>query len=270
MKGRNTVQWQLKEPNAFFLGLLLIVITFCLYVPTTRYEFVNFDDEQYVYENPWVNQGISADSVKWAFSAMYAANWHPLTWISHMTDSSLYGLNAGGHHLTNIILHSLNSALLFFLLNRLTRRLWPSWLVAALFAWHPLHVESVAWVAERKDLLSTLFLFLTLWAYAQYVSLRAINRYLLALAFFAMGLLCKPMIVTLPCLLLLLDYWPLQRVTKPSRDALRTLLSLTIEKLPFFAMSLAASIVTILAQHSGGAIKTFDQASLPLRLVNSV
>ena len=270
MKGRNTVQWQIKEPNAFFLGLLLIVITFCLYVPTTRYEFVNFDDEQYVYENPWVNQGLSADSVKWAFSAMYAANWHPLTWISHMTDSSLYGLNAGGHHLTNIILHSLNSALLFFLLNRLTRRLWPSWLVAALFAWHPLHVESVAWVAERKDLLSTLFLFLTLWAYTQYVNFRAINRYFLALAFFAMGLLCKPMIVTLPCLLLLLDYWPLQRVTKPGRDALRTLFSLTIEKLPFFAMSLAASIVTILAQHSGGAIKTFDQASLPLRLVNSV
>jgi tetratricopeptide (TPR) repeat protein len=203
---------------------------------------------------------------------MYAGNWHPLTWISHMADCSLWGLNAGGHHLTNIILHSLNSALLFFLLHRLTQRLWPSWLAAALFAWHPLHVESVAWVAERKDLLSTLFLFLTIWAYAQYVKDRAIHRYVLALALFAVGLLCKPMIVTLPGLLLLLDYWPWRRFrpsTEAGRAARPAIFRLILEKLPFFALSLGASIITILAQHSGGAIKTFDQVSLPLRLLNS-
>jgi tetratricopeptide (TPR) repeat protein len=225
---------------------------------------------QYVRENPWVNQGLSVGGLKWAISAMYASNWHPLTWISHMADCSLWGLNPGGHHLTNVILHSLNAALLFFLLHRLTRRLWPSWLTAALFAWHPLHVESVAWIAERKDVLSTLFLFLTIWAYAEYVRHGAIYRYVLALALFAAGLLCKPMIVTLPCLLLLLDYWPLQRL-QPSAETggRRSMFCLILEKLPFFALSLAASIMTILAQRSGGAIKTFDQVSLLMRLVNS-
>jgi tetratricopeptide (TPR) repeat protein len=274
VKRPNQLQWQLREPNAFILGLLILVVTFCLYIPATRYGFVNFDDEQYVYENPWVNQGLSVDSVKWAFSSTHAANWHPLTWISHMADSSLWGgLNAGGHHLTNILLHSLNALLLFLLLKCMTQRLWPSWLAAALFAWHPLHVESVAWVAERKDLLSTLFLLLTIWAYAQYVHRRAINRYVLALALFALGLLCKPMIVTLPCLLLLLDYWPLRRCqpsTEPGMGAQSTFFRLAVEKLPFLALSLAASVVTIIAQHSGGAIKTFDQASLSMRLVNSV
>jgi tetratricopeptide (TPR) repeat protein len=273
VQASNPIKWPLPKPNAFSLGVLLVVITFCLYIPAARYGFVNYDDEHYVYENPWVNQGLSIDSAKWAFSAMYASNWHPLTWISHMADCSLWGLNAGGHHLTNIMLHSLNAALLFFLLHRLTQRLWPSWLTAALFAWHPLHVESVAWVAERKDLLSTLFLFLTIWAYAQYVKRHAIGRYVLALGLFAVGLLCKPMLVTLPCLLLLLDYWPLQRfqaLTASGKDAQQTISRLTLEKLPFFAMSMAASIVTILAQRSGGAIKTFDQVSLQLRLVNSM
>jgi tetratricopeptide (TPR) repeat protein len=273
VKRRDPVQWPFEKPSAFLLGLFLVVITFCLYVPATHYGFVNYDDEQYVYENPWVNQGLSAASVKWAFSAMHAANWHPLTWLSHMTDCWLWGLDAGGHHLTNVLLHSFNSLLLFLLLKFMTQRVWPSWLASALFAWHPLHVESVAWVAERKDLLSTMFFFLTIWTYAQYVRRGALSRYILALGLFAMGLLCKPMIVTLPCLLLLLDYWPLQRYqSSPDQpeNMPRRLVRLAVEKLPFFALSLAASVVTILAQHSGGALKTFDHSSLALRLANSV
>jgi protein O-mannosyl-transferase len=259
--------------NEVGLSLLLMVVTFCLYLPAILYHFVNFDDEQYVYENPWVNEGLSGASIRWAFSTMHASNWHPLSWISHMIDSSLYGLNAGGHHLTNILLHTVNALLLFLLLNRMTHRLWLSWLVAALFAWHPLHVESVAWVAERKDVLSTLFLILTIWAYTRYTERPGAQRYLLALCLFGIGLLCKPMLVTLPCLLLLLDFWPLRRLEDfklPQGVVGRTkLLPLVIEKLPFFAFSLAASFVTIIAQRSGGAIKDFAHVSFSSRLLNA-
>jgi tetratricopeptide (TPR) repeat protein len=250
-----------------------MVVTFCLYLPAILYHFVNFDDEQYVYENPWVNEGLSVASIKWAFSTMHASNWHPLTWISHMIDCSLYGLNAGGHHLTNILIHTVTAVLLFLLLNRMTDRLWPSWLVAALFAWHPLHVESVAWVSERKDVLSALFLVLTIWAYTRYVERPRLPRYLLALCLFGSGLLCKPMLVTLPCLLLLLDFWPLRRFGNfeltQGITARPKLLPLVIEKLPFFILSLAASIVTIIAQRSGGAIKDFVHVSFPSRLLNA-
>jgi tetratricopeptide (TPR) repeat protein len=204
--------------------------------------------------------------LKWATTATYAANWHPVTWVSHMMDCSVYGLFAGGHHLTNVLLHTLNTLLLFLLLDSLTGALWPAAMAAALFGWHPLHVESVAWIAERKDLLSTLFLLSTLWAYARYAkNLKSPTsdfkfHYAAALFFFALALMSKPMVVTLPFLLLLLDYWPLRR-TAGSR--------LLLEKVPFFALSIAACAITLAAQHSGGAMKTLHDVPLGLRSMNA-
>ena len=212
-------------------GLLLILalVTGALYWPTIRQDFTVLDDETFVVTNPGVNRGLSWEGAKWAFTNLYAASWHPLTWISHQADWSCYGSFAGGHHLTNLVVHTLNTLLLFLLLRRLTGNTSASWIAAALFGWHPLRTESVAWIFERKDLLSTLCLLGTLWAYARYVQARrkqtgpgsgerwpgAWKYYGLALAIFAAGLMCKPMLVTLPCLLLLMDYWPLQRAADP-------------------------------------------------------
>ena len=178
-----------------------------------RDDFVNFDDHLYVYENPLIIKGISTEGIIGAFTHTHARNWHPLTTISHMLDCQLYGLKAGGHHLTNVILHTISVVLLFLVLKQMTGALWQSAFVAALFAIHPLHVESVAWIAERKDVLSAVFFMLTLAAYARYARAPSVPRYLVVALLFAFGLMSKPMLVTLPFVLLLLDYWPLNRVT---------------------------------------------------------
>jgi hypothetical protein len=194
-------------------GLLLLAVGL-VFGQTVHHEFIDLDDTADVCLNPHVNGGLSAEAVKWAFTQRYVGTWMPLTWISHMLDCQIYGLDAGGHHLTNVLLHAATAMLLFLVLRRMTGRLWPSALVAAVFAVHPLRAESVAWVTERKDVLSGLFFVLALGAYAGYVRHRfSLVRYLAVIVFFALGLMAKPMLVTLPFVLLLLDYWPLGRWT---------------------------------------------------------
>src|SRR5512143_514491 len=192
------------------LGLLLVVFT--IYGQTGSHSFIDFDDGEYVYENGIVRQGLSRDGIVWAFSTFWSANWHPITWLSHMGDVQMFGLDAGWHHLTNVALHSWNAVLLLLVLSSMTQAVWRSALVAALFAVHPQHVESVAWIAERKDVLSTCFWLLTMGAYVNFVRHRGAGRYVLVLLTYSLGLMSKPMLVTLPLVLLLLDYWPLQRL----------------------------------------------------------
>ena len=260
------------------IALLLALVTLAVFLPAAQFRFVNFDDNEYITENSFVRQGLTWTNVKWAFVTFYGANWHPFTWLSHMADCDLFGLHAGGHHLVNILLHAANNVLLFFLLLRLTQKLWPSALVAALFAWHPLHVESVAWVAERKDVLSTCFALLTLLIFTHYAQAmkpdgenlssaarRPAFYFWLALLFFALGLMSKPMLVTLPFVLLLLDFWPLQR---QAVDKFRW--SLIWEKAPFFVLAAASCVVTLLAQHAGHAVIDLHQMSLRERLETAV
>lgn len=230
------------------VALLLLALTWAAYQRVRRYEFVDYDDDRYVTANARIQQGLNWKNVAWALTAMEVANWHPLTWVSHMTDCQLYALNPSGHHLTNLLLHLVNVLLLFHVLQLMTRALWPSALVAALFAVHPLNVESVAWIAERKNLLSTLFWLLTMWAYVLYARQEGWRRYLLVLGLFVLGLMSKPMLVTLPCVLLLLDYWPLGRLSRHA--ALRLLL----EKAPLFILSAASSVITVKAQRMDGAL----------------
>jgi hypothetical protein len=202
--------------NKFYSHILivafLLISILAVYYQVINFEFFYLDDPQYVIKNPMVKQGITLDSIRWAFFSIgYASNWHPLTWLSHMLDVEFYGLNPGMHHLTNVIFHCANTLLLFFLFYRLTSEKWKCAAVAVLFALHPLHVESVAWIAERKDVLSTFFWILTTWSYVWYVERRGVRRYLLVMMLFVLGLMAKPMLVTLPFTLLLLDFWPIRR-----------------------------------------------------------
>jgi tetratricopeptide (TPR) repeat protein len=237
--------------------VLLALAVFVVFGQTCRHEFVNYDDDEYVYNNPPVTKGLTLPSIEWAFTHSHSQNWHPLTWLSHMLDCQLYGLNAGGHHLTNVLLHTLAAIGLFLMLKEMTGALWRSAFVAAVFAVHPLRVESVAWVAERKDVLSGLFFMLTLWAYARYAEKSKVQSsktkvfYWLALLFFAMGLMSKPMLVTVPFVLLLLDYWPLKRIpNSKSVSQLSTFNHLLFEKLPFLLLSAASCVATVFAQGS--------------------
>jgi Flp pilus assembly protein TadD len=283
--------------------LFLAAMVWAVFGQTLHHEFVNYDDDVYVYDNLAVNHGLNLEGVEWAFTHIVASNWHPLTMLSHMLDCQLYGLKAGGHHLTNVLLHTASVILLFLVLRRMTGYLWRSALVAAVFAIHPLRVESVAWVAERKDVLSGLFFMLTLWAYTRYaqgrsrVQGRALGAqvvpalasrpwlldYCLVLLFFALGLLCKPMLVTLPLVLLLLDYWPLRRISELKMGLWPSTLNLQLpgatkrseggsplllEKLPLFGLAAASCVVTIFAQHE--AFLPFEQISLPLRVGNAL
>ncbi len=266
-----------------FIGLSLILATLVFYWPIRQNGFVNFDDGKYVEFNPNVQAGVTLAGVKWAFTATHASNWHPLTWLSHMLDCELFGLNPGRHHLTSLAFHLANTLLVFALWRRMTKAQWRSAVVAALFALHPLHVESVAWISERKDVLSTFFFLLTLWAYARHARTLTGERlelaekkslarqlfrfpafYCLAVLFFALGLMSKPMLVTLPFVLLLLDYWPLERC-QPS--AFRRLIW---EKLPFFALSFASCAVTFVAQRKGGAVASLTTVSTDARFSNAV
>ncbi len=248
------------------IALLLALVTLLVYLPVTHFDFINYDDEDYVTKNIVVQNGLTFSGIRWAFTTGHASNWHPLTWLSHMTDCELFGLNAGGHHFVNVLFHAANSVLLFALLLRLTGALWSAAFVAALFAWHPLHVESVAWVAERKDVLSTFFALLALLSYTKYVRENCRRSFWFALIFFALGLMSKPMLVTLPFVLLLLDYWPLQRFQDfkiiPAMAA-----RFVLEKWPFFLLSAGSCIVTFLAQR-GTAVASLELVPMSFRLEN--
>ena len=241
------------------LALLLIaVVTIAVYWPVLQNGFIDFDDDDYVTMNMVVRQGLTLKGFFWAFTTFHAGNWHPLTWLSHMLDVELFGLNPLGHHASNLLLHTVNSLLLCALLYRLTGFIGRSLIVALLFALHPLHVESVAWIAERKDLLSTLFWLLTMGAYIRYARTPSLGRYLPVFLLLALGLLAKQMLVTLPLILLLMDYWPLNRQEK---GGIRLLL---IEKLPLLALSGAASLVILRAHASVRALFQLDGGSILL------
>ncbi len=269
----------LNKKHFYIIFLLLLVATLSAYWQVLDNDFVIYDDDVYVTENIHVHNGVTFDSLTWAITSSHASNWHPLTWISHMIDYQLYGLNPKGHHLTNLLLHVANTLLLFLILVRMTGTLWQSSFVAALFALHPIHVQSVAWVAERKDVLSTFFMMLTVWAYILYVKKGEVRRYMLVILFFVLGLMSKPMIVTLPFILLLLDFWPLGRLcsfrdtrnvvigqqTNERMDIFRLLL----EKVPFFALAVVSSIVTFIVQERGGAVQLLKVYSLQTRIINA-
>lgn len=270
-----------KSNRASFFGkhrdllvcLCLIIAALAVYWQVGTHEFISFDDNEYITENRPVQAGLTAKGIAWAFTSAHSSNWHPVTWLSHMLDCQLYGMNSGWHHLTNVFFHIANAVLLFLVFRRMTGSLWRSALVAALFALHPLHVESVAWMAERKDVLSTLFWLLTMWGYVWYAERPALGRYLLVLLLFILGLMAKPMLVTLPFVLLLLDYWPLKRFQlDKSDDSSRYSrgLHLIREKIPFFALAAASSVVTFLVQQSQGAVRSFDQYPLGLRIANAL
>jgi len=243
----------------------LVVLVAALYAQVGGHDFVNYDDDGYVTDNAMVRRGLTAEGVVWAFTTTHASNWHPLTWISHLLDVEWYGLDPSGHHATSVALHAINAVLLMLALLALTGRFWPGVLVALLFAVHPLRVESVAWVAERKDVLAGLFWMLTLLAYGLYVRRRLATRYALLLVCFALGLMAKPMLVTLPFVLLLLDAWPLRRMDGEGG----TLRALVVEKLPLFALAAISAAVTLAAQRSGGAMHVSETWTLGPRLANA-
>jgi len=245
-------------------------VTFGIYAQVIGHQFITLDDPTYIKENPMVNRGVTLAGLAWAFTTFYATNWHPLTWISQMIDCQLFGVNAGRHLLVNALIHVANTLLVFFFLLRTTRSRWPSALVAALFALHPLHVESVAWASERKDTLSTFFGLLSLIAYVRYAKAPSISRYAWVAITLALGLLAKPMLVTWPFLMLLLDYWPLRRFDLSRKEVATRLWPLLREKLPLFALAAASSVMTFLAQSHGGAVRTFAAVPLALRLLNAL
>jgi len=271
--------------NPLIISLVLIASTLVVYWQVQKHEFVSFDDYEYITENNPVKAGLTRDSIIWAFKTSYAGNWHPLTWLSHMLDCHLYGLNPKKHHFTNVFLHIANTLLLLFILLRMTGAFWRSAFVAALFALHPLHVESVAWAAERKDVLSALFWMLTMWTYARYTERPGTCRYLTALLLFVLGLMSKPMVITLPFVLLLMDYWPLRRLGieqsgetdhpeltqlgKPINKR-SIVFRLVLEKTPFVVLSMVFSIVTFVVQQSGGAVKSLQMLPLKIRIVNAL
>ena len=258
------------------ISLFLVVVTFLAYWQVLDHGFLNFDDIRYVTENPHITKGLARESVVWAFTQSYASNWHPVTWLSHMLDFEIYGLDPSGHHLTNLFFHIANSLLLFWVLLKMTGALWRSGLVAVLFALHPLNVESVAWIAERKNVLSTFFGFLTLWAYAGYVEKKRIKNYLLVVLFLALGLMAKPMLVTLPFVLILLDFWPLKRWSWKDAEAgtrtlkTETLASLIMEKIPLFILVAGASVTTYIVQQGSGAMRSTEFRSLYSSTANAL
>lgn len=261
-------------PSRLWLAAgLLCLATLLLYAPVRHHEFLTYDDPDYVTGNPRTQAGLTLENVKWAFTEKHSSNWHPLTWLSHMLDCELFCLNPAGPHLVNVALHTANALLLLFVLHRLTGTCWRSAIVAGLFALHPLHVESVAWISERKDVLSTFFFLLTLLAYGGYVARPKVQDpkskicYALALLCFALGLLSKPMLVTLPCVLLLLDFWPLRRFGITSEPGTsKTIRPLLLEKIPFFVLTVAVCVITLQVQRGSGATVSLDYLPLSARL----
>lgn len=264
----------------FLVCVFLAAATVVVYRPVCNHEFVMYDDNTYVTENEHVKKGLTCENVRWAFTHSCASNWHPLTWFSHMMDVEIYGMNPGGHHFTNIVIHAADSVLLFVVFEYMTGALWASAFIAAMFALHPLHVESAAWVAERKDVLSTLFMIMTMGTYAVYVRRGGAARYISVLILFALGLMSKPMLVTLPFVLLLFDYWPLERARFGADDfesggitagvERRSLSYLIKEKIPFFAMSAISSVVTFIVQKTSGAMVPIEYFNLRIRTANAI
>jgi hypothetical protein len=259
-----------------FICLFLVLAIFMVFWQVRDHAFINLDDDLYVTENHYVKSGLNLESVMWSLTSLHSSNWHPLTWLSHMLDVHLFGLKPGRHHMTSVFFHVVNSLLLFFVLKRMSTDRWQSAFLAALFALHPLHVESVAWVSERKDVLSTFFGLMAIWSYARYAQGAERNWYLAALLFFILGLMSKPMLVTLPFVLLLLDIWPLGRLQidktagRVGLQSWPTIRPLVAEKIPFFALTAAAIGVAYLAQKTGGSIAALEMYPLSLRFANAV
>ncbi len=254
------------------IGLLLALITLVVYLPAGRHDFIVFDDPDYVTENQLVQQGVTLKGVAWAFTSFHASNWHPITWLSHMLDCGMFGLNPGAQHIVSALIHAANAVLVFVLLLQLTGKLWPAAIVAALFAWHPLRVESVAWISERKDVLSLFFGLWCLLAYTKHArefanGHRTSRFYWLALLLFALGLMAKPMLVTLPFVMLLLDWWPLGRFNNGNSQAASQ--RLVLEKAPFFLLVVVSCVLTVLAQRTE-AVVALEHVPLDLRLKNAV
>ena len=264
----------------FLVILCLIIAIIGSYRQVIYFDFVGYDDELYVTENLHVQNGFTAKGVKWAFTTFHSANWHPLTWLSHMLDCELYGSNPMGHHWTNVQFHIANTLLLFFILFKITGALWRSAFVAALFALHPLHVESVAWVAERKDVLCTFFGLLSIVAYYRYIKISGLKNYLLVIIFLSLGLMAKPMLVTFPFVLLLLDFWPLKRFQFKNDRMLQAdrvtffgfqgFLRLFLEKIPLFILVVISCILTFLAQKNYGAVQALEALPLINRITNAL
>lgn len=253
-----------------WIALSLGLITLAVYSQVLTHQFINFDDDTYIWANPMVMAGLTARGFAWAFTTFHCANWHPLTWLSHMADSQLFGLNAGGHVFVNSLLHVANAVLLFVFLSRATRARWQSAIIAALFALHPLHVESVAWASERKDTLSTAFGLLCLMAYGRYVSAPSWKKYSFVALWLALGLMAKPMLVTLPFVLLILDYWPFARLEGRPTVSAGVVWPLIREKLPLLLVVVPSACVTYIAQAQGGAVSGLSIEPLSWRLANAL
>jgi tetratricopeptide (TPR) repeat protein len=261
-----------KKQQIILIYVALALAVFIGFEQVRRNDFVDYDDHIYVTENLHVKSGLTSDGIIWAFTTGQEGNWHPLTWLSHMLDYELFGLNPGWHHLTSVLFHIANTLLLFWVLKKMTDALWPSLFVAAAFALHPLHVESVAWIAERKDVLSGLFWMLTIACYIRYTEQPSIKRYLLVFVVFALGLMAKPMLVTLPFVLLLLDYWPLGRLQwgHQTNNQRWSAWYLVREKIPLFILTIASSVITFIVQQKGGAMDVGESYSLGVRISNAL
>jgi hypothetical protein len=278
----NTVRANSRAGRTALIAIALVIVTIAIYSPVNRYDFADVDDAAYLTNNLQIKYGLDWDGVKWAFTTFYVANWHPVTWLSHALDCELFRLNPGRHHNMNVLLHALDAVLLFWVLLRATGYVGRSAMVAALFAVHPINVESVVWIAERKNVLSMFFFLLTLAAYRWYAVRPRAGRYLVVALLFALGLMSKPQVITLPFVLLLWDYWPLQRmsagtlmpscgsVTKATEIPSRTLSWLIVEKLPLLLLSAASADITMKAQQAGGAINPLNSYSLSIRLENAI
>jgi protein O-mannosyl-transferase len=263
--------WEDRQKR-LILGLCLLLAAgiIAVYAQTASFDFVDYDDQGNIRDNPKVPDGLTLGGVKWSFTTMYGSNWFPLIWMSFMLDRTIFGTWAGGFHLVNVALHIANSILLFWVLKRYTKVLWASFFAAALFALHPLHVESVAWVTERKDTLSTLFWLLTMLAYLRYVEIPTTKRYVMVCAVFALGLMSKPMLVTLPFILLLMDYWPLKRLWAEDGEKSVSFGRLVWEKIPLFILSTASCVVTFIAQKTGGAMMRLSVVPIEYRIGNAL
>ncbi|MBI4852220.1 MAG: tetratricopeptide repeat protein [Acidobacteria bacterium] len=265
------------------VSLLIIILVFSIYWSVLGYPFIDYDDPEYILDNLYIQQGINFESLKWAFTAYYASNWHPITWLSHMIDYKLYGLNASGHHLTNVLFHTVNSVLFFLAFYFLTKsneddfdeesRIFFSALVAIIFAIHPLRVESVAWVSERKDVLSGFFAACLLVIYSFYIRNSNLKLYLVLMIIFSLGLMAKPMLVTLPFVLLLMDFWPLKRFYNFKTNSfvnIKIAIKLILEKVPLLILSLTSSLITLSAQKAGYSVISLESLPLKTRLFNSI
>jgi len=252
---------QTNQRSALLIYVLLAVATLAVYLQVIEFGYISLDDRNYIINNDHVATGLTFENIRWAFSSYHASNWHPLTWISHMIDVEMFGVGKpGGYHFVNVLIHIINTLLMMSLWHALTGDRWRSAMVAALFALHPIHVESVAWISERKDVLSTLFALASMRVYVAYVARPGLKLQSWVILLFVLSLMSKPMFVTLPFALLLLDYWPLKRALSLRR--------LIIEKLPLFTLSILSCVITMLAQSHGGAIRSLEQRSMIMRLTH--